>query len=150
MSTPDLSYKNRREGLLTPLDDQFWQSHHWDALLQLEDSRWIVGVSNTWRDWQNGSEGSHQRFLLPHLWLKWGSDQFAQETWRLGLESTWAYMRGSTVIMPPEYVLREFEHRINLRYSIRFNEKATLHLLLTGDLDTPSWEGGNGQFQIYF
>lgn len=146
----DLSYKRRKEGFLEPANHQIWNSHFWDILLQFEDPRWIVGVSNTWRDWQNGSEGSQQRFLLPHVWLKWGHDQFSQETWRLGLESTWSYMRGSSVIMPPESILREFEHRVNLRYSIHFNEKASLHLLLTGDIDDPSWEGGNGQFQIYF
>jgi hypothetical protein len=149
----DVSYKRRKEGIQTSgtaIGDGIWQVHQWDTLLQFEDQRWIFGLSNHWRDWQFNSEGSQQRFFLPHLWIKGGEDSFSQDVWRFGLEMTWAYLRGSQAIIPAADVIREFEYRANFRYSIRFNENALLHLQFTGDLDEFSWEGGNGQFQIYF
>ncbi len=149
----DLSYKKRTEGTLfvdPSLLDGLWTSHQWDNLIQYENPKWVFGVANYCRDWQYNREGSQQRFLLPHLWLKGGQDSLQDDVWRIGLEMTWAYMRGSQALLPAPELLNEFEYRANFRYSIRFNERALLHLQLTGDLDDLSWEGGNGQFHIFF
>jgi hypothetical protein len=150
----DFSYKHRWEGEqgagADPLYSGLWKSSQYDLLTQYENTLWLVGVSGFLRDWNVRSTNVNLDTIQPHFYYKWTSDRLGGEFLRLGYEVSINEWEGPQELRTPPDRNRDWEHRANLRYTINFNSNAFLHLFLTADLDDPSWEGGNGIFQIVF
>lgn len=150
----DLRFVSRTEGLLDPasagLDQGIWNRRGFDILLQNERLDWIYGVAGHLRRWEHRAETLSQQFLLPHVWYRSSNALRQNDEWRVGYEATLYRMYGSETLFPPQDLVRDHEHRLNLRYTIAFNELCHLHFTASGDLDSLSWEGGNGRLEWYF
>ncbi len=150
----DVSYKYRHEGIQQQgvVDSSYglWRNQYTDALLQYENTYWTYGIASVSRRWEVNSEAVRSLTLSPHIWYTLMGNQLNVNQLRLGYEASLYSISGPEFLRIPPDVNKDVEHRGNLRYTIHFNETSFLHLYLTADLDAPSWEGGNGTFQIIF
>ncbi|MBY0314218.1 MAG: hypothetical protein K2Q26_01775 [Bdellovibrionales bacterium] len=150
----DVRYVSRTEGLIDPLsssaDQGIWTRRGLDLLLQNERSSWIYGVAGHVRRWEHNSETLNQQFILPHVWYRSLNAFRDKDEWRLGYEVTLYRMSGEGALFPPTDLVKYQEHRLNARYTIAWSEFCHLHLTASGDVDSFSWEGGNGRLEWYF
>lgn len=150
----DVSYKYRNEGIQQAgvIDSNYglWRNNYLDALIQYENSNLTYGLASVTRRWEINSQSIRAQTLSPHIWYAYKGSQSDVEWLRFGYEASIYSISGPEVLRTPPDVNKDVEHRANIRYTIHFNESSFLHLYLTADLDDPSWEGGNGTFQIIF
>jgi len=99
------------------------------------------------------------RNLLPHAWIHMRGMERAQgqfDSLSLGYEVT--FFRSEGVPDPGARELKAWaaEHRVNFRYAFALEDDALLTLALTFDPDSVArresgfFEGGNGQFRVFF
>lgn len=100
-----------------------------------------------------------QRNLLPLAWLKFKgreSSDGRSDQIHLGYEATFFSSEGDERLRASGSRNWVVEHRGNLRYEIPFEDNALVSLALTADLDAlfghggGFFEGGNGQFRVFF
>lgn len=138
----------------------------WERKRCLNQAFWIFdwrghqlrpGLSFIYREWnKNADQTVIFRHLSPILWWQLpgqGPEQF-QRRWSLGWESTFHEGPSPSPLLTKPWDQHFSEHRLNLRYDMKFSDQATLSLLFTADLDRfgtgETWEGGNAQFQVFF
>lgn len=111
----------------------------------------------SWRDHQN--QYLDHRNLVANIWLKLNGPERAPgqyDTLAIGYESTFFSSSGDLAPAADQLKAWAVEHRANLRYSFAFHENASLAIALSGDIDAAIrgsgglFEGGNGQFRIFF
>ncbi|MBY0383585.1 hypothetical protein K2X05_00370 [bacterium] len=149
----DLSYRYFNESEVLPVSEAeqgLWRSQAWNAWVQLENPKTIFGLATFFRNWHFNGNQMDQTYYLPHFWYKIDGDQNNEGTYRIGYEATFYDAAGAESLRSALNQGHRLEHRANLRYSIVFSERAQLHLQFSADLDHLSWEGGNGQFQVFF
>ena len=132
-----------------------WTRDSFRINAQSEWSNWVVGLEVNYRYWvnQNNQPVMH-RNLLPYFWKKIrpkSFDNYYISSIDLGFDTITHWSRGDLSVRDEfDQENRAIESRLNIRISFDFNEKTNLLLILTGDIDDPSWEGGGGQLQMLF
>lgn len=112
------------------------------------------------RSWLNQESRSleHRNFLV-NVWFKFQAfkrtaDQFDELS--VGYETTFFSSSGDPSLASRELKAWAVEHRANFRYTFTFTDRAALVTTLSGDLDSAVrgsgglFEGGNGQFRVFF
>lgn len=112
------------------------------------------------RHWKGGNDDQlDQRNFLPFVWLRWKTVERApgaKDAVEIGYEATFFDGHGSQNLASPELRTWVVEHRANFRYVFAFQDNAQLILSITGDIDVALggtgglFEGGNGQFRVFF
>jgi hypothetical protein len=108
------------------------------------------GLNFFYRENRSGTDQVITKEILPTVWM-----QFLPKgrSWGVGTPSL-GY--DATVFQEKHQASsdRNLEHRLNLKYDMRFNKSGELALLFTFDLDRfgsgETWEGGAGQFRLDF
>lgn len=114
------------------------------------------GLMFAHRDWLTSSGNLYYNDILPHFWFKIPSKNTSKfiSFWDLGLESTLHQFSGTEAINTPGDKNRSIESRFNLAYEFNIEEKASLRLIATADLDrigkSDIFQGGCGQFRFKF
>lgn len=161
----DLEWDRRKESYIdlngnALTDPKGWKRDQIQTLAQWEQTvsshgKWIGGVKRVDRMWTLPFLGTlRQVDWLPHLWWEWPFERsWGQDSWSLGYEATQHRTKGDTEY-GPAHDKSQWEQRANLVYEFGFKEKASLRLLFSFDLDRfgtgETWEGGNGQFSMWF
>ncbi len=93
----------------------------------------------------------YYREVLPVFWVDFPAQAKAwgERAWSVGYDGT-VFNRDSTTRGDD----REIEHRLNIKYLMKFSKAGELALLFTFDGDRfgsgETWEGGAGQFRLLF
>ena len=100
------------------------------------------------------------RNLMPNVWITFeGFEREAdqRDLIALGYEMTFFASEGeNSSLAANELKAWSVEHRANLRYTFALKDRAQLSLVATGDVDSAVrgsgglFEGGNGQFRVFF
>lgn len=148
-----------REGESSPnqtlTDLQSWSRDSVRFNVQSEWSGWVLGLEANYRYWlnQNNRPVMH-RNLLPYVWKKIRHPSFQGyylTSIDLGLDAVNHWSRGDLALRDKfDQDNQRIDSRLNVRLSFDFSETTNLILILSGDIDDPSWEGGGGQFQMLF
>ena len=110
-----------------------------------------------WHDRENRS--LDHRNLVANVWFKFqGPERVAglHDEISLGYETTFFSSSGDRALAASELKAWAVEHRANLRYTFTFNNRAALAVTVSGDPDSlvrgsgGLFEGGNGQFRVFF
>ena len=107
------------------------------------------GLGYFTRDWQAGASSLRHRNLVSFV-------QFKINRFHLGYEITSFTSDGDRALAANELKTEATEHRANFRYVWELEDRAELTVALTGDVDAALggsgglFEGGNGQFRVFF
>lgn len=108
------------------------------------------------RSWDTPLGTVIYRDLLPHVLFEFpafGSEK-SQDHVRLGYVVTWHRAFGPISLRDPQDADKRLEQKLDISYEFNFGQKAKLALMATGDIDQffsrKSWDGGSGQFQLFF
>jgi hypothetical protein len=140
-------------GTLSTLES--WSRDSLRVNLQSETISWVIGLEANYRYWvnQNNQPVLHRNFL-PYFWKKIrfkSFDKYYLTSIDLGLDAVNHWSRGDLSLRDEfDQEDQTLESRLNVRLSFDFSKNTNLILILTGDIDDPSWEGGGGQFQMLF
>ncbi len=154
----DLDLSQGREGLYSssvpdPVNDKIFDRTSVTTLQQLETLFWIVGYEYNYRYWQSPQGNVQHSNFLPHIWYKiaTNSRSYLPTNIDLGLETSLNSGQGNKDLRSVSDQNEDINSRFNLRLVYEISENSTINFLLSADIDDKfSWEGGGGQFNIYF
>lgn len=154
----DLDFSQGREGLFSsnipdPVNDKLYDRSSFTILNQVETLNWIFGYEYNYRYWQSDQGNIQHSNFLPHVWYKitTNSKSYLPTNIDLGLESSLHSAKGNKSLRSISDENEALNSRFNLRLIYKISENSTLNFLLSADLDDKfSWEGGGGQFNVYF
>lgn len=120
------------------------------------DKWWTLGLAYHYRQYRKDIDQLTYKDLLPYMWLHFpsrGNPQL-QRSWSLGLDTTFHWGKESEIIRATSPDSYQIEHRINIKYSLQFEDRGFMDFLFTFDGDQlgtgRTWEGGAVQFQLIF
>ncbi|MEZ4872076.1 MAG: hypothetical protein R2827_07495 [Bdellovibrionales bacterium] len=117
-----------------------------------KNAEWgTLGVRYVEKAWKNSNGRLRHHDALPFVWLPW---VLPWREWNLGFEATWHRSIGDKTLMASEDPRNALELRSNVAWSIFSSNTTLFRLLFTFDLDSlttgEGWEGGSGQFVMFF
>lgn len=136
-------------------DLQSWSRDSVRLNAQSEWSSWILGLEANYRYWLNqANQPVRHENLLPYIWKKIRLRSFENyylTSVDLGLDTITHWARGEGSLRNEFDQKRlNINSRLNIRLTFDFSKTTNLILIMSGDIDDPSWEGGGGQFQMLF
>lgn len=154
----DLDFSQGRESLFSsnapdPINDKIYDRTSFTTLNQLETLNWIFGYEYNYRYWKSDQGSVQHSNFLPHVWykVKTNSKPYFPTGIDLGLETSIHSAKGNKSLRSSSDENEALNSRFNLRLIYKISENSSLNFLLSADLDDKfSWEGGGGQFNVYF
>ena len=155
----DINWVDSAEGENSPNQTltglQSWSRDSVRFNVQSEWSGWVLGLEANYRYWLNeDSQAVMHKNFLPYLWKKIRHESFEGlmlTSIDIGLDAVNHWSRGDLSLRDSfDQENKRIDSRLNVRLSFDFSKNTNLILILSGDIDDPSWEGGGGQFQMLF
>jgi len=131
------------------------QSMTWDRFGPNENWEFSPGFVFAYRQWRTDLGDVTYQDILPNASLRmpaFGEGKL-QDHWEVGVDTNWHRAMGISDFFYRDEKDGDINSRLNLIYEIQFRE-ANLRMMVTGDLDhlptKRSWQGGCGQFRVFF
>lgn len=134
-------------------NDTNWARTGFRSLHQIESGPMIAGIQYNYRYWSSDAGSVQHSNIMPHVWynIRLYDTAVLPKSIDLGLEASFHQAQGDERLRSSTDIDSDINSRFNLRLCYEFSKSAVLNLLFSSDLDDKfSWEGGGGQFQIYF
>lgn len=120
--------------------------------------RWrlTTGVEYAYRFWQTEPGSVLHRNILPHFLFELPAfgEGATEDMVGIGYDFNWHRALGPESLRYVHDIDAVVDHRVSVSYDFRFRDNATIRLNAAFDLDRfgtkQTWQGGNGQMQLYF